>query len=189
MAVPPLDSYWARGKDRYDLRAPQALVESQSVQVTATERQRWPDVSLKGNAYPIEDPDRNRQWELLVQLSLPIFEGGRIKAETAEAQARLRAYEFSQTELARQSERDIRLYFSNVQSLIAEQVSLQKLKLAAEKEYQAQREDYQLGVVTNLEVLTAIQQVQNAERRILESEAGLRAAAAKLEVAAGGVTQ
>jgi outer membrane protein TolC len=61
-------------------------------------------------------------------------------------------------------------------------------RVAARKNLSAQRRDYELGLVTNLDVLAAIQQELEAERKYAGAQADLFIAHAELKVASGAVS-
>lgn len=185
----PIDHYLTRAKERSDLDAARVRVAAQEQRLKAAQREGWPRLNLVGNAYPYEDPDRTREWEALLQLSIPLFEGGRIAARAAEEAARLRAVSLRADEQRRLSERQVRVAYARVESAERELESLRKLREAAERNYQSQRRDYEFGVVTNLDVLQAFRQLQEAERRVVRAEHLLQVNTAELEVAAGGVIE
>ncbi len=186
-AVSSIDEYLAQAQKRNDIRAAEIRIDANRNSLTATERQRWPDISVGGNGYAIEDPDRNREWELLVRMNVPIFEGGRITAEADQARAELESARLVAQERRRISEREVRTAYSDVVSSQAELQSLGKLREAAEKNYSSQKEDYRFGVVTNLEVLQAIRQTLDAERASIGAELALKTNIVRLNVAAGRV--
>lgn len=185
----PLDEshYLARASQRADLRAAEQRRNAAQKQLTATEREHWPALSFEGNAYAYDDPDLNRDWDVLFRLDLPIFEGGAIEARVAERAAQLKIRELSAQEVRRAAEREVRIAYSNYSALAAEVRSLRSLFDATVKSYESQRKEYDLGVVTNLDVLQAIRDGQNARRRLLDAETGMRVSVARLEVAAGGI--
>jgi outer membrane protein len=182
---PGLDELIASSRNRSDIRAASERVSGAGKELIASERERWPVVSLTGNAYPYSDPDDNRNWDLLVKMDLPIFEGGGIDARVEQSRAKERSAELSAQELRRIAEREVRVSYSQVTAARSEAARLKKLLEATRKNYQSQRKDYELGVVTNLEVLDAIRSVQNAERRLLEAETTISRNFVRLQVAAG----
>lgn len=182
----PLDLYLARIESRADLKAAEARAIAARQQLKATERLAWPELSLEGNVYPYEDPDNQRNAELLLRFDVPLYQGGLISAQTEERRAREHASRLTVQEIRRAAERDVRTAFNDYSALRAETERVQTLVKAARTNYQRQRKDYELGVVTNLDVLQAIRALHDAERRLIDSEVRGHVSVARLEVAAGG---
>ena len=182
-----LEESLARARQRADLKASELRVEAQQHFVTSAERQRWPRLELEGNAYPFEDPDRNRDWDVLLRFELPIFEGGRIEAKTEEQLAKLRIAELSRKERERIAEREVRVAFSELSAARAEIAALRKLLNTSKRNFTSQSKDYELGVVTNLEVLQSIRQVNEAQRRLIGAQVRSELNYHRLQVASGGM--
>ncbi len=177
-----------KAAERSDLLASKLRAESERLMLKSVERERWPALDFEGNGYAFDDPDRNRDWEIGLKLEMPIFDSGRIRAKVDEQRARLDLNELERTRLRRTIERDVRSAFAAVESSKAEIVALKKLTKSSQLNYESQRKDYELGVVTNLEVLQAIRQNQESARRLRLAELSLDLNQRRLEVAIGGVS-
>lgn len=182
-----IDQYLERARQRADLLAAEQQVTAQENVVLASERESWPVISLEGNTYPYEDPDRNRDWDVFFLFDVPIFDSGRRDARTAEERAQAGAIKYSAREKARTIEREVRVAWNNYQASSAEVETLSELLKVSKRNFQSQKQDYSNGVVTNLDVLAAIRTMQEAERRLSAAELTLRFEYHKLEVSAGGV--
>jgi len=182
-----LDKYLEKAKDRLDIKASQALIDSSKLQVKAAERERWPGLDLTSNYYGYENPDQGRDWDLLLNLSMPIFDGGKISAHVAEQRSALRSRELERQQLLRETERDVRVAFNDLVSSQNEAKALSKAALAAQANYEAQKRDYALGVVNNLEVLESIKQLYDLRRQLIGAQAREQVNRVKLMVAAGGI--
>ena len=183
----PLESYLEKGLNRNDLLAIAKQQEALRLKQTAIKRESWPELSLEGNLYPYEDPNQNRDFELLLKLELPIYEGGARQARVDELEANVLSSSHSLANLKRSVERDIRVAYQKYLSAISERESLENLLLSAKNNLASQQNDYALGVVTNLEVLQAIRQVQDAKRRLLQVEAERAIDRIQLKAAAGDI--
>jgi outer membrane protein len=182
-----LESLISQATNRADIRASLERVDSAKKELTAAQREHWPSIALEGNYYPYEDPDTGRDWDVLFRFDVPLYEGGAIDARIEQSRAKERSSILTAQENTRAAERDVRTAFTNVKASLSEIERLKSLLASARKNYDAQHRDYELGVVTNLEVLAAIRLVQNAERRLLESEFDYRTNLVKLKIAAGGI--
>ncbi len=81
----------------------------------------------------------------------------------------------------------MRLAFSDFSSNLAQWQSLGRALQVAEENYALQQDDYALGRASNLDVLSALAQVQNFRRRAVLAEMQARASLVRLHVAAGEV--
>lgn len=187
LIIGSIDQYLQRAKQRADLLSAEQQVMAQEHVVVATARESWPEISLEGNAYPYEDPDRNRDWDVYFLFDVPIFDSGRRDARTAEERAHAAAIKYSAREKARIIEREVRVAWNNYQASSSEVDTLSELLKVAKRNFQSQKQDYSNGVVTNLDVLAAIRTMQDAERRLRAAELTLRFEFHKLEVSAGGL--
>lgn len=185
--VDSLDSYLDKVHEHAELRAAALRVDAQRERVRAAERAYWPRLSLVGTTYPYEDPNRTRDWEVALRLSMPLFDGGRIDAQTDEAEAQLRSADLLAQEIRRLIHRDIRTAFERTQAAQQELIRLQDLVQTLRKSYQSQRRDYDLGVVSNLEVLQAIRQLNEAQRQLVVVRHSVARNLVDLRVAAGGI--
>ncbi len=184
----PLEAYLSRSSTRADLTAARRRHEAALLERTVRARASWPALRAEANGYAFEDPDRNRDWDVLLRLDLPLYTAGRIDAEIAEADVNARQQALVASERSREIERDVRRAYAKVTSAQREKSQATLLRSTAKRNLAVQRKDYTDGVVTNLEVLSAIRRVQDAERRLLAIEAALGRATAELEVATGGIS-
>lgn len=179
----------SKALERTDLKAHKMRVEATTLNTTAVERERWPAIDLESNGYAFEDPDRNRDWDVLLRLEMPIFDAGRITARADEARAQQKISELNRDALKRSIEREVRVAYSAIDSTKAQASALKELVSTSRRNYESQRKDYSLGVVTNLEVLQAIRTTQDSERRLKLAELELDLNHQRLDVAVGGLTR
>ena len=182
----PLTEYLERGQSRSDLQGLAELESSAEIQLKAATRERWPSVSLDGNAYVLQDPSNDRDWDITLNLQVPVFDGGRISSRISERELESSRSSLRTAEGRRIAEREIRVSYSNLKAAQATTEKFKNLVTNSEKSYQSQRADYQLGVVNNLTVLESIRQLQAARRQLLSALVDSSRYRVALEVAAGG---
>jgi outer membrane protein TolC len=182
---PLIEEQLQRAHSRSDVRASKMEVAASIDERRAAERGHLPTLYLEGNSYVAENPDNNRDWELLFRFDLPIYEGGLTQARIAEQRARQRAAEVKFKGIERSALKDVRLALSDVDSRKRELELIEKQLVAAQRSREAQVRDYKLGLVTNLEVLGAIRNELEAKRQLLNTQALQRIDAARLRVASG----
>lgn len=168
--VEPVSFYLELGKKRADILASELQIQSAEKQLTATEREHWPDISLEGNYYPYENPDQDRSAEVLFRLSLPIFDGGAIDARAAQKASQLRTASLNSEELKRKTESDIRTAYVTYHASEEEYSRFKEFVAKTKKNYESQKHDYTTGVVTNLDVLQSIRQLREAQRRLTQAD-------------------
>ena len=180
-----LDVYIARAIDRADINASKSREISKSKQKIASERETWGSVALQGNYDPIDAPSGDSSSSVRLNFDLPIFDFGRIDARTRQRQAELDATKLKTQQLKRQAERDVRIAWANLTSSEAEITQLKNLVAAASKAYDAQKHDYSLGIVNNLDVLQSIRNLQQARRRLIKAKYDIKTLQSDLLVATG----
>lgn len=185
---PDLEPLLAQATSRADLRAANEMRDSAAKQLKAVSRERWPRISLDGNYYLEESPDTSRDWDATFALSMPIFDSGRISSREQQGRAQLRSSELRVEELKRVIERDVRRAYADVVSTLSEYKRLIELVSLSERNFSLQRKDYELGIVTNLQVLQSLRQYRDSRRRLLASQAQLHIKQMRLQVAAGGLS-
>lgn len=184
-----LDSYLLRGSERADLAASKTREISIQKQLTAAEREKWPEIGLEGSYYPLDAPSGDSSSSVMITIDLPLFEGGAIDARIDQQKAQQRITELRTQQLKRQIERDIKVAWENALSTEAQVRKLKELVAASQKSYEAQKSDYALGVVNNLEVLQSIRSLQEAKRKLLRAQFDLKSYQTDLLVHTGGIIQ
>ena len=182
-----LESYLSRVENRADLSASKSRRDSKQDLVKSSERERWGTVALSGSYDPVDAPSGDSNSSVKLNFDLPIFDFGRIDARTRQRQADFDAAQLKALQLQRLAERDVRIAWVNLTSTEAEIAQLQNLVEAASKAYQAQKSDYSLGIVNNLDVLQGIRNLQQAKRRLLKATYDLKTRQSELIVATGGL--
>jgi outer membrane protein TolC len=184
-----LETLLSQSQARPDLLSVQSSQASAQELVKAAKAERWPAFTLQGNAYPVDNPDSGHNWDIMFKADLPIFEGGSISARIRQQEAAQRSAAYQLSETQRTIEREVRAAFSDFRSSQAQVKALDRLVAAAKLNYESQREDYKSGVVTNIDVLQAIKQMEDARIRLHDARKTAQIDAVKLSVAAGVTPQ
>lgn len=112
---------------------------------------------------------KNTSTDALVQLSVPIYQGGSVDAQTREALYRLQAAQ-KQTESAlRSADRTTRSAYSDIITSIRQAEALDQAVVASESALEAKREGFAAGLDTNIDVLNAQRDLFRAKRDYLQS--------------------
>ena len=156
-ALEPQEAALSRLALRPDIRASQKRLAAAQEAVAVAKGAHLPSVDLNGNYY-LDRPGalKDVDWDVQIALTIPIYAGGLLQSKTREAVSQRSQVELNASQLARQAEQEVRALY---QSLLFDRSQLDALERATEaarKSYEAQRREYRLGLVTNLDVLQAL---------------------------------
>lgn len=160
---------------------------------TAAAAGRKPTIALSGGVdYANPNPrifprmDRWREsWDFSVNVSMPLWDGGRSKAETAEAAAASRALRERLADLDELIRVDVRQRLLEIESANAAITAAEDAIRSAEEARRVVDERFRVGVATSTEVLDAQVALLQAQLDRTRSLANLRLAEARLERALG----
>lgn len=156
---------------REDYRAAQQDLRSVQQAKQAAEMQRIPKIAAVGNYGALGTAPGNAipTWNVAVGLRIPIFEGGRIHADVADADATLRQkqaeLEDMRTRIAQEVENEILDLDAAVK-----QVDVAKAALGyANRALTQSRDRFTAGVTNNIEVIQAQEALANANEQWVNS--------------------
>ncbi len=146
-------------ESRPEYEAAQAILRRNIVAERAASWQRFPNIDLIGE-YGVQSPmafdgDEEEAWLVGVSLSVPIWEGGRIRAERRQARAAIRQQEYVIQEIDNQISADYILAVEAVQQRWEELPFARDSVRLSEQELQFARERFEAGVADNSDVVTA----------------------------------
>jgi outer membrane protein TolC len=193
IATEPLDEAAALDialRTRPELRTVEAQRVAAQQQVDATRKQRLPSVSVFGNDGPNGFINHLlNTYTYGVQMSWPIFEGGRREAQTQEQIAAMHEIEVRQRDLRQQVTVDVRnamLDLSTAQQQL--DVARERQRLA-EQEVEQARDRFRAGVAGNADVITASLSLNNARTAVIDALTAYQSARVSLARAEGNVIQ
>jgi outer membrane protein len=167
-ASEPLQSYLALIPSRPDIQAAQKNIDLAQENVKIAWGQHLPTADLSANYYP-ERPagsNQNVQWDAEIALSLPLFMGGSIAAQTRQAESQVRQAELALRQQSRMAEADMRTAFQDLGYDLSQARALDDAYQITSKNYEAEVDDYENGLVTNLDVLQALTSYQDTLRAL-----------------------
>jgi len=162
-AVPYDETYWVRAAldANPDILARTVAVKASRSTVSSARAEHYPQLSfLMQRNESNQDIDNLPRREfgvnvIGIELRIPIYEGGRVKATMASAQAQLDIAQQQLEATRRTVERDIRLVFASAIANHARIESTTNQVNAMEQSVTAQEVGFDLGVVTVIDVLDA----------------------------------
>ena len=162
-----LETYLARLELRPDVKAAQQRLTAAQENISVARGARQPSLDLNANRYlerkgSLEDVD----WDVQVALTIPLYAGGSLQSQVREAVSLSTQAELGASQVRRQAEQEIRSIYQSVVFDRSQLEALEKATEAARKNYEVQRRDYRLGLVTNLDVLQALTAFQENQRAL-----------------------
>ncbi|HLJ44712.1 MAG TPA: TolC family protein [Bryobacteraceae bacterium] len=156
---------------RSDLRSAQASVEAASFNVRSQKAQRLPVVSVSAN-YGGGGPNIgnfNQVYTLTGDVSVPIFTGGRIRADIEQAQEDLARKKAEYEDLKGRVAYDVRVAWLDVNASESSVKVAQRNKSLADQALVQSQDRYTNGVTNYLEVVQAQEAVAQASENYIES--------------------
>lgn len=145
--------------NRADLRAAETFLRQTELEVRAAKYDRLPNLGINAStgsaSENILDGDDTKVWSGTVSLSVPIFDGQRIRSQTSLAQSRLRAQQIRVDDLRRRISAEVRLAVQDANSSLAQIAVAEKNQQLAEDELRLARLRYEQGVADNREIVDA----------------------------------
>ncbi|MHB1140437.1 MAG: TolC family protein [Sulfuricaulis sp.] len=162
-----LETYLARLELRPDVKAAQQRLTAARENISVARGARQPSLDLNANRYlerkgSLEDVD----WDVQLALTIPLYAGGSLQSQVREAVSLSTQAELGASQVRRQAEQEIRSLHQSVVYDRSQLAALEKATEAARKNYDVQRRDYRLGLVTNLDVLQALNVFQDNQRAL-----------------------
>ena len=163
----PLDDYLARLELRPDVSASRQRLSAAQENTKVARGAHLPSLDLNANRYLERTGNlKDSTWDVGIALTVPIYAGGLLQSKVSEAVSQLTQAELNASQASRQAEQEIRSIYQSVVFDRSQLDALEKATESARKNYEAQRRDYRLGLVTNLDVLQALTAFQENQRAL-----------------------
>lgn len=188
--VPPVDeasALHAAFESRWDLRSAEAQLKAAERALAAARAERLPSISFNGN-YGAMGPEPTNSHGVFVaagNVSIPIFDGGRISADVRQSEATLLQRQAEYQDQKSQVEQEVRNTLIQLRTAIG-QVKLADLNRQYALETLTMVQDrFNAGVTTTVEVVQAQQQEASADEDYISSLFALNLARLTLARATG----
>ncbi len=184
--VAQLEAYVAQSGSRPDVLSELDTLRQQERLLSVAEGQLLPTITANGNFLASQDPASNNvDASMTLEASMPIFDGGLIAGQIHQNHEMVRQDRLNVENLRRTADQDTRTAYANFNASVAQVVVLREAATLAAKDFSAQVDDYRRGVVSNLDVLTALQDYQTARIQLHNANMQARLDLINLHVAAG----
>lgn len=160
---------------RQDLAAAFAATEAARQNVQVAFGQYYPSVSINANYFlHRESIPTDSDWNALLTANIPIFSAGRIHADVRTAWSQLRQANLNESLIRRQIIQDVRVALQNLRTSRQRLKELQVQLEAAEEGFRQADQSYNAGLATNLERLTAQDQLLSAQLQMASEQYNLK---------------
>lgn len=164
----PESEYLDEAPSRSDVRAANFAWQADLKGVMAARSGYYPQVYLEGDYYTHRSTTpTDSSWGALLTVYVPIFEGTITYGQVKQAVAIAKESELLLQRVRRVAVREIHDAYVYAKSEILRVGILDKALKSAEKNYDLQRQDYRLSVVNNLDVLAALQSLEDVRRSFI----------------------
>ena len=177
-------------QNRPDIRAAEAQLQAAEQQIAATRATRLPTVNAFANSGPTGFVNHLlNTYTYGVQVSLPVFEGGRRDAQTQEQLAAAKEIDVRRRDLQQQATAEVRAALLDIASTREQVDAARNRQSLAELEVQQARDRFNAGVSGNADVITASLTLNSARTGLIDALASYQAARVSLAKAEGTVAQ
>ncbi len=173
----PLATYLDGIRNRPDVHASSQRLLAAAEGMTVARGGHLPSLDLNANYY-LERPGylNDSQWDVQLAVTVPLYAGGSVQSKVREAGSQRNQAELTQSQILRRAEQEVRAAYQSVSLAVSQEQALQNATEAARKSYQAQRREYGLGLVSNLEVIQALTAYQQNQRALARASINARSA-------------
>lgn len=190
--VPPAGLPSTLLERRPDVRQAEALLAAANAQIGVARAAMYPSISLTGllggQSAELSDLLKSgaRIGTLGLSVDLPIFDAGRRRAQTAQAQARQREALAAYQGAVQAAFRDVGDALTNLEAARAAQADVQRAAQASEQALRIAQQRYEAGYSPYLELLEAQRSANAAQLQVLDNRRAQLAATVELFKALGG---
>ena len=171
--------------ERPDIAAARLRRKTAEAGIQVARAGHLPTVTLSGDYYLQRvGTQKDVTWDVMLAATMPIYGGGIVTSQVDAAASVVRQSDATLSLARRSAEEEIR---SDYAIALADKEQLDALKIAtdlAQRNYEAQIKNFRLGLVTNLDVLSALTSFQENQRALDRQRFTLALDVEKIQIAA-----
>ena len=161
-----LAEHLQKAATRSDVKAAEQAVKTAWRGILVAQSGFWPKITLDHNQYTRrEGALANLDWDTLFKFDVPLFSGGETVGQVKDSIGILKQKKLSFSLAKRQAELDIKQSYQIWLSAKETDSLLKEAVRDAEENYATQSEEYTRSLVSNLDVLAALESLQNTRQR------------------------
>jgi len=159
----PLENYLPSALERSDVLSAEEAKRTANSGLIIAQSKLWPEISIDTNLYEKREGFQSGiDWDLLLNINIPIARGGEAIGEIKKALSERKRARLTLTESRRRAELEIKQAYDAWNSSLEEIQALKAAVDASQKNYELQKEDYTRNLVNNLDVLQALEFLNDA---------------------------
>jgi outer membrane protein len=184
-AVKSLEDYLAHIEETPDIKSAREQIEATQEEIKMARGGHWPSLDLLGNYYVQRSEGylSDMKWDVKLQLTFPLFEGGIVLSQTREATSRNREKELELNRLRKQAETSIRSLHEGLKNRTEQLAALQRSSELSEKSYQVVQSDFRRGLSRSIDVQLALTEFRMARRSYNQARFSAQLDWIKLQIA------
>lgn len=184
--VPPLTETLTRMDNRPDLRAAEETIQQALYGVRYARGGHMPTLGFNGKYYTervgfLTDV----RWDATFLLDVPLFEGGTTSAQVKEARSQEIQARLMLARAHRLAQQQVRTARNDLGYLVEEVKTYEKAVDLAERNYREEEKDYRHGLVSNLDVLKTLSDLQDLRQKWMNARASAKRGEVLLHVSLG----
>jgi outer membrane protein len=186
--APPtsVDQALGLASNRPDIQSTVESLHQSDLQIRYAKGGHLPTLGLTANSYTervgfLSDV----RWDVTFLLNVPLYEGGSTQAQVRQARSQEIISQLTLARLKRDVERQVRTAYDDVQHASSEVQAYDKAVQLAEENYKVQQKEYRQGVISNLDLLQLLTNMQNVREQWLVSRSTARLDDVLLRIAMG----
>lgn len=169
-AVPILEQVLDQVLHRSDIQARKEDVIAKRFSVRYERGGHWPSLNVSANYYTKRVGFQDGiDWDALFTANIPLFQGGTVRANVRRALSELRQAENNLSLIEREVTSTVKREQERLASSIQEAQELSEAYRTAKRSYELQVREYRLGLVNNLEVISALNASLASKQRLDET--------------------
>lgn len=183
-----LQTLYLKVDERADVMAARESFAAYKNNITAARAAFFPTVTLSGNSYTQRaDSFEDNDWDVTLAVNVPLFNGLNDVGQVVQARAQANEADLRLSQVKRRALLEIRNAYSQWFSANLKLKAFDLAAQASEKNYQLQSEDFQKSLVSNLDVLQALEDFQSARRDFVAAKADAARSYWALKVSIGEI--
>lgn len=187
--VSSLETYTVKASLRPDVQAAEAAWEAARKNIIIARAGYFPNVDLVANRYVKRvGASSGVNWDATININVPIFDGGEAYGLTKQAKAQAEEARLQYSLTKRQAQLEIENAYTRLIENQNQTSAYKKAVDAAQENYEAQTSDYKNSLVSNLEVLQSLQDLDTIRRSYVAIKAQAQQAYWALKVATGDIS-
>jgi len=161
-----LAEHLQKAATRSDVKATEQAVKTAWRGILVAQSGFWPKITLDHNQYTRREGTlANLDWDTLFKFDVPLFSGGETIGQVKDSIGILKQKKLFFSLTKRQAELDIKQSYQIWLSAKETDSLLKEAVRDAEENYATQSEEYTRSLVSNLDVLAALESLQNTRQR------------------------